>query len=317
MNRLARYAWFVLGWNLLVILWGAWVRITGSGAGCGSHWPLCNGEVLPRAPSSQTWIEFSHRLTSGIDGLLVLGLLIAVFLRRPSRHPARQAAVLSFVFLLIEAAIGAGLVKFELVADNASQARAFVLCAHLVNTLLLIGALTRTAWHLGDRQPLRAVTAASWVSAARLGLVLVVITGGIAALGDTLFPARSLAEGFAQDVDPLAPWLLRLRIFHPVAAVLGGIGLLAAAAFARRTVPSPKVLRWTALVGVGVGVQLVAGAVNVLLLAPGWLQLLHLLLADLLWIGAVVLGLELRASPVGVRPTPRASSGALSASPAS
>ncbi len=47
----SRYAWGVLLWNVLVALWGAYVRATGSGAGCGSHWPTCNGEILPRAPA--------------------------------------------------------------------------------------------------------------------------------------------------------------------------------------------------------------------------------------------------------------------------
>ena len=75
----AAYAWAVLGFNLLVILWGAFVRATGSGAGCGSHWPLCNGEVLPRAPALATLIEFSHRLTSGVALLLVIGLVVGAW----------------------------------------------------------------------------------------------------------------------------------------------------------------------------------------------------------------------------------------------
>ncbi len=295
-SRLARFSWAVLAYNLLVILWGAWVRVTGSGAGCGSHWPTCNGEVIPRSPTAQTLVELTHRLTSGIDGLLVLALFVCVLRARPKGDPTRLAATASLVFLLLEAAIGAGLVKFELVATDASAARAYVMSVHLVNTLLLLGALTRTSWLLSRGRPRVAPSGGPgrWLLAARLGLVAVVITGGIAALGDTLFPAGSLAEGLAQDVAPSAPMLLRLRVIHPFVAIVVGAVAIAAAAHAASTMQSAPVRRMAAAVSALVVVQLVAGMVNVVLLAPGWLQLVHLLLADLLWIGAVVLGLEVR-----------------------
>lgn len=312
-HRLARFAWAVLAYNLFVILWGAWVRVTGSGAGCGSHWPTCNGVVLPRDPSVETLIEFSHRLTSGLDGLLVLGLLIAVFRARRRGHPARGAALASFVFLLIEAAIGAGLVKFELVAGDTSALRAWVMSAHLVNTLLLVGALARTAWLLGPEVPRVNAPAVRWIQYARYGLVAVVITGGVAALGDTLFPATSLAAGFAQDLDGAAPLLLRLRVLHPVVAVLVAVAVFAASAAARARYP--KVRRTATWVAALVVVQLLVGAVNVALLAPGWLQLVHLLIADLIWIAAVVLGLEVQVAAAEVSEAPASPVLASSATP--
>src|SRR5260370_34132353 len=73
---LARFARFVAAYNITVIVWGAYVRATGSGAGCGSHWPLCNSDFLPTTPQTQTVIEFTHRVTSGVSLGLVALLLI-------------------------------------------------------------------------------------------------------------------------------------------------------------------------------------------------------------------------------------------------
>src|SRR5688572_10806452 len=145
-TRLTRFAWGVLAYNVAVIAWGAYVRATGSGAGCGNHWPLCNGEVVPRAPELATVIEFSHRVTSGLS-LIAIAVLVGWIFRacRPG-HPARVGAVLSGVLILTEAGVGAGLVLFQLVADNATMARAMFIAVHLLNTFLLLGALTLTAW---------------------------------------------------------------------------------------------------------------------------------------------------------------------------
>lgn len=123
-RRFAIFSWSVLVYNLGIILWGAFVRASGSGAGCGSHWPLCNGEVIPRSPTVQTLIEFSHRLTSGVALILVVALTVAAFRAFPKRHIVRRGALFSLFFMLTEALVGAGLVLFSLVADNASIARA-------------------------------------------------------------------------------------------------------------------------------------------------------------------------------------------------
>src|SRR5229473_6608919 len=147
-----RYAWGVLGWNLLVILWGAFVRATGSGAGCGSHWPLCNGEVVPRAPRLETIIEFTHRVTSGLALFAVVGLVVWSAVSFPRGHRVRRTAIVSLVLILTEALLGAGLVVFQLVAQDASVGRACYLSLHLVNTLFLLGALALTAWY--SREPI-------------------------------------------------------------------------------------------------------------------------------------------------------------------
>lgn len=293
MDRFARYAWTTLAYNIAVILWGAMVRATGSGAGCGSHWPLCNGEVLPRAPRIETIIELSHRLTSGVALLMVVGLLVWAFRARPKGHAARKAAGLSLFFMLSEAAVGAGLVLFELVADNQSMARAMFMATHLVNTFLLLGAMTLTAHFASGGAPFRlrgqGLQGGGLVLGAA-GLLMAGVSGAIAALGDTLFPATSLAHALEQDMSPSAHLLIRLRLFHPVIAV-GAAALvffLALRVLSSQARPGTDRFAWWTLGFVVL--QILAGALNVLLLAPVWLQIVHLLLADLVWIAFLRLG---------------------------
>ena len=186
-----------------MVFWGAYVRATGSGAGCGNHWPLCNGEVTPHSPSLQTVIEFTHRASSGVDLLLVGVLVYWAFRAFPHRHPVRRGAVLSAVFLVTEALLGASLVLLHHVADNASVSRVYSLSLHLANTLTLLACLALTAWWAGGHPPVRLRGRALWIAAATLLTVVAAgITGAIAALGDTLFPAPSLAAGLARDFDP-------------------------------------------------------------------------------------------------------------------
>lgn len=309
LNRFAKYAWGVLAFNVLVILWGAFVRATGSGAGCGAHWPMCNGEVIPRSPQMNTLIEFSHRLSSGMALLLVAGLLVWAFRAYPPGHIIRRGAVYSAVFILLEAVIGAGLVLLELVAHNASVTRAVSISLHLVNTFLLLAALTWTAWwasggapmSLKSRRPLALMLLAGMV-----GAVVIGASGGIVALGDTLFPPETLAAGLSRDLDPTAHFLERLRIYHPIIAVLVGAGLFLLATYIQRQLPALAVQRAALALKALIVVQLVAGATNVALLAPVWMQLVHLLLADLVWIALVLLaGLALAGQPASESLAPR------------
>jgi heme A synthase len=296
--RLARFAWAVVGYNLLVILWGALVRATGSGAGCGSHWPLCDGQVVPRAPSVEQAIEYAHRVTSGAALVAVVALAVAAFRARPAGHPVRRAAVGSVVLIVIEALLGAGLVLFELVADDASTARAVAMAAHLVNTFLLLAALALTARAAADRPAPRLAarprTAAAWLGTLVL-LAVAGASGAVAALGDTLFPARDLAHAIAQDLSPTSHALLRLRLAHPALAALAAAAALALAG--RFVLRHPGGARWPRAVVVLTLAQIVVGVVNVALLAPVALQLVHLLLADLVWIGVVVAGADALGAP--------------------
>lgn len=279
--------------NLFVILWGAVVRATGSGAGCGAHWPTCDGEVLPRPKSVEMLIEFTHRATSGLALILVAWLAYRVFQERPRRHPLRRASVLAFVFIMIEAAIGAGLVLFELVAGDKSLARALVMGSHLINTLLLLAALV-ACWlwtdegelprsqHKVPEETLFVVTGAL--------LALANFAGAIAALGDTLFPAKSLAEGFAQDMSASAHWLLRLRSAHPIVAIVAAATALALAHRLQESRHGATRERATWLLRL-VAFQVLWGLGNLVLLAPLPMQIGHLLLADLVWIAFVALAI--------------------------
>ena len=286
-----RFAWAVLAFTLAVVLWGAFVRATGAGAGCGNHWPLCNGEVLPRAPAVKTVIEFTHRVMSGLDGFLILFLMLWAFRVYPRLHLVRQAAALSFGFVVTEALIGAALVKLEHVAQSASVGRAWSLSGHLINTLALLACLALTAFWGTQRQGKAPVPLGSWNAWAALpGLLLFVlagISGAIAALGDTLFPAASLAAGFRQDFDSAANVFLRLRWFHPFLAMIAGAWLCIYALRVEARLPRAKPYARTLLTLVGL--QTGAGVLNLLLLAPVWMQILHLLLADVVWVAVVLL----------------------------
>jgi cytochrome c oxidase assembly protein subunit 15 len=291
-----RYAWGVLAWNLFVVLWGAYVRASGSGAGCGNHWPLCNGDVVPRAPRLETIIEFTHRMTSAVSLLATGGLAVWSVLRFPRDHPVRRYALLSIVFLFAEALLGAGLVLFEFVASNASVGRAFYMSLHLVNTQFLLAALALTAWYsrevVPDAIPRAAAHRSPRVIAALPIAVVVSVTGAIAALGDTLFPVASLAEGMRQDISTASSFLLRLRVLHPVLAILAAGYFVYAAMSVLRSKPRPLTSQIALAVIVLAVAQLGAGAINITLLAPVWMQLVHLSLADMLWLSLVLLAVE-------------------------
>lgn len=287
-RRFAAFAWGVLGYNILVILWGAVVRATGSGAGCGSHWPLCQGEVAPRAPSVETLIELSHRLTSGVALIVVVWLLFWARRAFPQGHFVRKGAWVSLFFILTEALLGAGLVLFEYVAFDQSVARAFWMAGHLVNTFLLLAALTLTAWGATYRQSWRwrGQGLVGWLlGMGWLALILLGVSGAITALGDTL----AIRGGISPTESALVAQLVALRIYHPLFAVLVGIVLAAITWLVMNRRPDPAVQRWGRwLIGI-FALQLVLGAINVALKAPVWMQVLHLLAADLLWLALILL----------------------------
>jgi heme A synthase len=290
-SSFTRYAWGVLGWNFLVVLWGAYVRASGSGAGCGSEWPLCKGEVVPQASRLDTIIEFAHRATSGVALAAVIALAVWSIYRFPRGHRVRRAATLSVVFVIFEVLLGAGIVLFRYVAQNASVGRAFYLSLHLVNTQLLLAVLTLTAWF--SRDDSAPPHGRSTLVVATLPVVLLVsVSGAIAALGDTLFPATSLAEGMRQDVSATAHFLLRLRVLHPALAILGAAFCVFTAVRVLRSAPRRLIARIAFTVMLVSMAQLMAGAMNIALLAPIWMQLAHLFLADVLWLSLVLLAIE-------------------------
>ncbi len=286
-----RFAWGVLGWNVLVILWGAYVRASGSGAGCGSHWPLCNGQVVPQAPEAHTIIEFAHRATSGIALVATVVLALWSAIRFPRGHRVRRTALLSLVFLMAEALLGAGLVLLEFVGGNASPGRALYLSLHLVNTQFLLATLALTAWFSRDAAQ-HAVRYSKVIAGTLPVALLISVTGAIAALGDTLYPAASLAEGMRQDVSAAASFLVRLRVLHPVLAVFAAAYFISVAIVVIRAKPNPLQTRIGIMTLLLTVTQLFAGAINLALLAPIGTQIAHLLLAGLVWLSLLLLTVE-------------------------
>jgi cytochrome c oxidase assembly protein subunit 15 len=293
-RNFALYAWGVLAYNLAVIAWGAYVRASFSGDGCGAHWPTCGGQFLPTEMAKPKLIEFSHRLMTTLDVLATGLLCLWSFLAFPKKHALRRYAVYAVILLVIEGALGAGLVLLRQVAHDQSVGRGWSMSLHLTNTMLLMGAYTIMAWLASRGQAkINLAGISTKLRMAVLTTFAVSITGAIAALGDTLFPATSLANGVAQDFAAGSSLLLKLRLVHPAIAILSAIYLLWAAASAMQDREEGNPLRTAGVrVTVMVFVQVLAGFANIYLLAPIWIQLLHLLIADVLWITVVLLVCE-------------------------
>lgn len=289
MKAFTRYAWFLVGYNIFVILWGAIVRATGSGAGCGNHWPSCNGEVVPTPESIETVIEFTHRITSAIDGLLVIALVVWAFRLLPVQRFVRRMAFMSLVFVIIEGLLGAALVRFELVEDNASVARAVMIAIHLVNTLILLSFLTLTAWgaQRSRGKGVYSITAPGWLRisffAAIIGFAVMSAAGAVTALGDTLF-----LSGVISPDDAVRHFLIDLRVWHPVIAIVVSVYLLGLGFYLQQRSDSAFVQNGASRMMVLIVLQIALGFINIALQAPVWMQVIHLLVADMMWINLVV-----------------------------
>jgi heme A synthase len=293
-KQFTRYAWFVTALTLAVILWGAFVRASKSGDGCGAHWPLCNGSVLPDASQAKTLVEFAHRATSGVAFLLVVGLCVWAWRAFGRGHAVRWAAALSGLFIVTESLIGAGLVLLRLVGGNASVARAPYLSVHLVNTFLLVAALALTAWWAARgvaERPRLSEFFRGRVGLALLGSLALGVSGAVAALGATLFSEGGGSSVDVEGMSAAARLLFSLRnyLLHPALAVLVGAYLIYFALSTLKVSAELWVRRWARSVVALVAVQFAAGLLNAALLAPVWLQIVHLLLADLLWLALVLL----------------------------
>jgi heme A synthase len=285
-------------YTLFVILWGAFVRVTGSGAGCGQHWPTCHGDIIPRSDTLETLIELTHRATSGICMLLIVTLYVVARVTFPQGHRARLGATLSLVFVIIEALVGASIVLLEYVADNDSVARAGWMAAHLLNTYLLSGALFLAWWWgRGDRaiHIRRPSQARNFFVTAAFGIAIVSTTGAITALGDTLYP---IVEGttFADRITGGSMgghYLARLRTVHPVLACTVALYLSTAPWNVIGDRPSSAAL-WVTIAAIA---QVLFGIANVALSAPAAMQLGHLFLGLVLWLSVVNFAAETLSDP--------------------
>jgi heme A synthase len=304
MKRARDFALIALAVNVIVILLGALVRATGSGAGCGRSWPTCNGTFVPELEGA-TAIEFAHRASSGIALILVAIMVWMTFRATHRGHPARLGAIVSGISIIVEALIGAVIVLAEWVANDASLARAISVPIHLVSTFVLLGGLVLTVFWLDGGPPIRLAadrrTARAWMLIA-LGMLIIGATGGVTALADTLFPKDTFEIAGIFETESTAHFLTRLRALHPAVALL--VGFVAARwAISKAWSDTGRSGRAGRAVVVLVGVQFLLGAVNVVLLTPVWLSLLHLALADAVWVAWVWLGAELLQERSGRAPT--------------
>lgn len=266
-QKFARIIASLWAYTLLVILWGAWVRISHSGDGCGDHWPLCDGQLIPDFAQKKTWIEYAHRLMSGSYGLIVLYIFYKV--RTSVVSPmTRKLTTLLLLFMISEALLGAVLVKGQLVTTDDSVTRLFVMSFHQLNSFLLTG-VTFFLFLSMKAEP-QIISLKSYKPF--LFFILLAVSGAMASLSTTLFPSISLFAGVLQDFSAHSHLFVRLRILHPLLA------LIIASSFVlwlfRNNYMRPALEFFVAIF---------IGVMTILTLSPVYLKLAHLLIAHLLW----------------------------------
>ena len=307
LSGLAKYAWFVLFFNILVVLWGVFLRASKSGDGCGMHWLTCHGEVLPTAPQFKTVIEFTHRLMSAADGLIMLIMLAWAFLawrkgRGTNAKSTLIMAAVSFFFVLTEGAVGAGLVLTGNTAETLTAARPFWMAAHLIITFTLLAFLVLTARSSSGLPKLRFNVEAKYVAGLVFGVIAILIvgvSGSIAALSSMIFPSGTISEGIAKDFSETSHILLRLRLLHPITAILTSVFVIFLSGWlAKERSGNKKVARWSNILSILILAQIAFGSATLLMLAPIVMQLGHLLFADLIWMSFVMFGASFLLSDV-------------------
>lgn len=254
-------------YTVLVILWGAWVRISHSGDGCGNHWPLCGGEFIPSEATRHTWIEYTHRLMSGFYGILVF----FIFFKIKKMAQTRFLKNLNFIFLslmIAEALLGALLVKGSLVSLNDSIFRLVVMSFHQLNSFLLSGVTFLTYLVVKNKEE-----NIQLIQKKILALFLFVpVTGAIASLSTTLFPTSSLLQGILEDMSSDSHLFIRLRILHPVIASVFCLSLIAYLLYKDKVKLALEIL-----------FVMVIGIITLITLSPIYLKVLHLFLAHAIW----------------------------------
>jgi cytochrome c oxidase assembly protein subunit 15 len=282
---LYRLSWALIFYTLLIIAWGAWVRISGSGDGCGDHWPLCHGSAVPLGAQWRTWVEVSHRYSTAIFGVFVIAQIAFVRAIMPPGHPARRWVLLTLMFTITEALIGRFLVKQGLVNESQSLYRLLVMPLHLVNTSLLLGTEVATAESIrfgrlnssgrSEQSPFHPYVLAC-------GMLALLASGAIAALGSHLMPSESLLEGLRHDLQSNSHPAVRLRVLHPLLGLLVPMALWLFVNYSAENDHSPTAstarrhLLWALAITVLIGILTLG------ILSPTWLKLFHLTAANLL-----------------------------------
>ena len=273
--------------SILSILAGAFVRATGSGDGCGATWPTCKGKIIPGLSDTSELIEFSHRSVSGV--LLIVTLIIFIKTRKFQKDSLVRTVTnyLTF-FVIFEALIGAVIVIFEWVGLNSSLPRIIAVPIHLVNTFGLLGCYAILYKILYENiEEITSMFNKNFIFISSLFL-LSGATGSIAALADVLFPSASFIEGFLADFDRTSEVLTRLRILHPiVSSALSIVLYVYSIRINKKYNIRVKPLQTLIFVAVFLGFLNVLS--NIIL--P--LSILHLAIADFLWISYIYVSIDL------------------------
>ncbi|MEA2001498.1 MAG: COX15/CtaA family protein [Actinomycetota bacterium] len=300
-RRIALLSWSVLVLTVAVVIGGALVRATDSGAGCGESWPICGGQFIPEIGNYHTAIEVSHRLMTGLLGFGVLAIFILVRRQFEKDHRLRRAVFAGGVLLIIESLLGASLVIFGWVEFDASIARLIVVPLHLLNTFMLVGAFAMVAYFASGGGGFRVDLSATRdrLVIGGLGVILTIgATGALNALADTLIRSDALHIADSGEFLVTEPVLTQIRAIHPFVAIVGGLALYMMVRYL--AAGATGLVKWLALAIQGIiWVQFILGMVNIALEVPLETQLIHLFVADVLWIAFVLLGAHLLAGSDG------------------
>lgn len=285
-NLFSQTVFINLIYLLFVICFGAYVRMTGSGAGCGNHWPLCNGDVIPRTPILQTVIEYSHRITSGF--LLIFSLILCYLSVKffPKKHFIRFLCFLYLGLLIVESLLGAFLVIFEHVAQNKSVYRAFSTSFHLINTFLLVLVAGGILYFSKYKTiVLKTIPRARRVLLLVGGILFIVVglSGAITALGDTLFPVDRVWDAILRSQSTAEHLFVRLRVYHPFFAIFTALYIIFVCCFLKNSINYKTKLfaQFTIILFV---FQIFLGYLNIYFHAPYLIQIIHLFCALLTWL---------------------------------
>lgn len=279
-----KFALLLLLYTILVILWGAWVRISHSGDGCGDTWPLCHGQLIPEAERGKTWIEYGHRLMSGIFGLVVVYFWWTARKLYSGKSFTRRTAAATLIFTISEALLGAKLVLFHLVTSNDTPYRAFVIALHQINSFMLTGAVVLAfASATNESEPAPSNSTLKKFSLFPWLIVIIGITGAWASLSNSLFPSHDLVEGFLADFSSQSHFLIRLRGLHPLLAIVGGGGLALYFWTQTQVLPSGNEKKLYFKIFTILSAALIFGICTLIFHAPVWMKITHLAFAHIVW----------------------------------
>ncbi len=287
-SKFASFAWFVLIYNLAAVAWGVFVRASKSGDGGGAQWPLLDLSHQPINGDFARWVEGSHRVSTSLCGVFAIALVWMAFKNFPRKHQARLFSIGALGLTLMEGAIGAALVLFELVAENDSRARVGIMSFHVISTMLLVSSIALAAMAAMSRSRLSFRGNASIIPMGVLGMLIMfglAVSGAVAALSHTLMPVDNV---LAVAAMPDAHWLQKLQPLHPYISIAAGLFICLMAGMLANLRPSPTVIKACRVMVVTFAAQLLMGLVNVQLAAPIWMQMVHLVLGDVLFISMII-----------------------------